>query len=377
MIIGINLISLPDEKGTGAFRYLQMLFKAMEGYIIEDAHFIVYKQRQISEKYIDFPSSQNVEFVNVPMLGRGFKRILFEQTLFLRYLGSCDVLYSYCTSMPLLAKCRKVFTLHDVYYLTTKQRYGWLQRTYLSMVTKLYCKVCDKIITVSKYSYDEIKKYLRVSDDKLALTYNFVIQGTEKKLVRPSSLYDVDGNSVNIDKRFFFYVGNLQPGKNIRGMIDGFLKYMGNRDDVQLIIAGKPTTCGDRILNYVSGHKNIHYIGYQPRVNVEWLFANCLSVVLLSFCEGFGIPPIEGFSFGRPALTSNTTSLPEVVGDAGCKVNPYDISDIANGFSIMEAHCEDFVRHIPEQMMKFDPKISVETFMRSLGLLDFKVNKSS
>lgn len=122
-----------------------------------------------------------MDFVNVPKLGRGLKRILFEQTLFLRYLGPCDVLYSYCTSMPLFARCKKVFTLHDVYYLTTRQRYGWLQRTYFSIVTKLYCRVCDKVITVSKFSYGEIKKYLRVNDDKLALTYNFVIQETEKK----------------------------------------------------------------------------------------------------------------------------------------------------------------------------------------------------
>lgn len=71
-------------------------------------------------------------------------------------------------------------------------------------------------------------------------------------------------------------------------MIDGFLRYVGNRDDVQLVIVGKPTTNGVRILNYVSGHKNVHYIGYQSRNNVEWLLANCLSVVLLSFCEGFG-----------------------------------------------------------------------------------------
>lgn len=375
MIVGINLISLPDEKGSGAFRYLQMLFKAMEGYIIEDTHFIVYKQRQISERYIGFPSFQKVDFVNVPKLGRGLKRILFEQTLFLRYLGPCDVLYSYCTSMPLFARCKKVFTLHDVYYLTTRQRYGWLQRTYLSIVTKLYCRVCDKVITVSKFSYGEIKKYLRVNDDKLALTYNFVIQATEKKLERPSHLYDVDGKLVNIDKRFFLYVGNLQPGKNIQGMIDGFLRYVGNRDDVQLVIVGKPTTNGVRILNYVSGHKNVHYIGYQSRNNVEWLLANCLSVVLLSFCEGFGIPPIEGFSFGRPALVSNTTSLPEVVGDAGWKVNPYNVCDIANGFSIMEANCEDFARHIPEQMVKFDPKTSVETFMETLGINNFTVNK--
>ncbi|MCD8183580.1 MAG: glycosyltransferase [Bacteroides sp.] len=61
-------------------------------------------------------------------------------------------------------------------------------------------------------------------------------------------------------------------------------------------------------------------------------FSRCLAVVLLSFIEGFGIPPLEGFSYGKPALVSNVCSLPEVVDGAGVLVDPYDILSISNGY---------------------------------------------
>lgn len=372
MKIGINLIALPAEKGSGAFRYIQMLLKAMGEYNLLDCEFIVYKQTQISNSYIGIPTSLKVRYVNVPTLGMGMKRVLFEQTLFYKYLEPCDVLYSYCTSMPLLARCKKVFTLHDVYYITTKQRYGWLQRTYLKWMTKLYCTMCDRIITVSKFSYNEILQYIGVKEEKMALTYNFIFKNKDKTTIRPSELKDADGNTVDIDVPYFFYVGNLQPGKNIKGMIDGFVQYAGNRKDIQLIIAGKPTTYGNEMMKYVKNHNNIHYVGYQSRDNVDWLLAHCKAVVLLSFCEGFGIPPIEGFGYGRPALTSNTTSLPEVVGKAGFQVDPHNIEQIGNGFKTLEERNEEFLPYIPEQLAKFDPLVSVETFMDVLGIEYYK-----
>ena len=354
-----------------------MLLQAMGEYEIRNCEFIIYKQTQISELYIGIPNSLNVKYVSVPNLGMGIKRVIFEQTLFYKYLEPCDVLYSYCTSMPLFAKCKKIFPLHDVYYITTRQRYGLLQRAYLTFMTKVYCWLCDKVLTVSKFSYEEIVKYIGVSESKLSLTYNFVLPKSNYIPMRPDDLNDVHGKSVDIDKPFFFYVGNLQPGKNIKGMIDGFLEFVQGRSDVQLIIAGKPTTYGDEMVKYVDGKDCIHYIGYQSRNNVDWLLAHCKAVVLRSFCEGFGIPPIEGFSYGRPALTSNTTSLPEVVGGAGFMVNPFDVQDISNGFRHIEAYCEEFIKNIPEQLAKFSSRVSVETFMNELGIVDYKLKKKS
>ena len=82
MIIGINMIALPAQSGGGPFRYFQMLLKKIAEYELIDVSFIIYKQKQISIEYLAVPSSLNVEYVDVPNLGFGIRRILFEQTLF-------------------------------------------------------------------------------------------------------------------------------------------------------------------------------------------------------------------------------------------------------------------------------------------------------
>lgn len=369
MKIGINYISLPSEKGSGVFRYMQLMFKAMADYNIGKVHFIIYKQKQISAKYLGIPDEFDVEYIDVPTLGSGMKRVLFEQTLFYFFLKPCDILYSYCTSLPLLTRCKKVFTLHDVYYLTTKERYGLLQRTYLSWVTKLYCKACDKVMTVSQYSYNEIMKYLGLKDDKLVLTYNFILHNGNAVIKRPDRLTDVFGNLIDIDKPYFFYVGDIQPGKNIKNMVDGFLQYAIGRKDIQLLVAGKSQTpYGEEMVSYMQSLKNVSYLGYLSREAVNWLQANCKGTVLLSLCEGFGIPPLEGFSYDKPALTSNTTSLPEVVGRAGVMVDPTRIDQIAFGYKSLEEQHDVYIHYIPEQLAKFDPHKSVERFMDTLGI---------
>lgn len=80
------MIALPAQSGGGPFRYFQMLLKKIAEYELIDVSFIIYKQKQISIEYLAVPSSLNVEYVDVPNLGFGIRRILFEQTLFYLYL---------------------------------------------------------------------------------------------------------------------------------------------------------------------------------------------------------------------------------------------------------------------------------------------------
>ncbi len=352
-----------------------MLLQAMGNYQLPDCEFVVYKQQHISETYIGIPDSLRVRFINIPSIGSGMRRILFEQTLFYKYLEPCDVLYSYCTSMPLFTHCKKIFTLHDVYYLTTKQRYGWAQRTWLKYITKIYCKKCDTILTVSQYSKNEIVKYLNIPPRKLVLTYNFVLP-TSSHPEFPNNIMDIHGKKIDLQKKFYLYIGNLQPGKNIKGMIDGFAQYAVDRDDVQLIIAGKPTTDGEIILKQINNIPNIHYIGYQSRENIDSLLAHCNATVLLSFCEGFGIPPIEGFQYGKPTLAANTTSLPEDVGSAGVLVDPYDTAAISHGYLELEENYTQYAAKTTEQLNKFSATQSVETFISALSIKNFTKNKS-
>lgn len=368
MIVGINLIAQSNEKSTGAFRYVQLMLQAMSEYKLDNCKFIVYHQESVSQDYLAIPESLDVEYVQVPAVGGGFKRVLFEQTKFYSYIKPCDVMYSYCTSLPLFVKAKKVFTLHDIYYLTMKDRYSWLQTQYLKIITSLYLKRCDKVLTVSEYSYNEILKYTCCKKEKLDITYNFLLPKNEERIPFQGRITSLDGEEIDLTKPYFLYVGNLQPGKNIIGMVDGFVHFCNGKDDYQLLIVGSPRYNGEEIKRRITSVNNVKVLGYQPRVNVEYLFSNCLGVVLLSFCEGFGIPPLEGFGYGKPALTSNQMSLPEVVGKAGCLVNPYNTKEIAVGFQQIINKREEYCKHIPTQLDKFNFHKSVEKFMDTLGI---------
>lgn len=367
MIVGINLIAQSNEKSAGAFRYIQLMLQAMGDYKLDNCKLIIYHQETLRQEYISIPKKLDVEFIKVPAVGSGMKRILFEQTKFYSYIKPCDVMYSYCTSLPLFVKARKVFTLHDIYYLTMKERYSWLQTQYLKLVTSLYLEICDKVLTVSEYSYNEILKYTCCKKEKLEVTYNFLLPKNQyaQSIDR---IVSIDGEVVDFSKPYFLYVGSLQPGKNILGMVDGFKLFSGNSSDYQLLIVGQPLNDGEDIMRKIKTVANVKVLGYQSRENVEFLFSNCISVVLLSFCEGFGIPPLEGFGYGKPALVSDKMSLPEVVGKAGCLVNPYDIEEIAKGFELMIQNNKEYIEHIPAQLKKFDCHASVEKFMDALGI---------
>jgi len=365
--IGINLIALFSEQGSGAFRYIKLILQEMGSYNLFDCKFIVYKQKCISEEYLDIPKTLDLEYVNVPNVGRGFKRILFEQTLFYKYIKPCDVFYSYCSSMPLFLNARKVFTLHDVYFLTEKERYGAIQRNYLKFVTWLYIQASSKILTVSQFSKNEIMKYYRVSSDKLIITYNFV-----KPIPKIGSIIgdvlDEKGNRIDLKVPFFLYVGNIHPGKNITRMVKGFEIFNKKAHKYQLLICGKPANNSDAIIAVIREYSDVHYLGYQSREVVDYLFQNCVAVVLISLCEGFGIPPLEGIQNHKPALVSSGTSIPEVIGNAGVCVNPRNVEDIANGYEKIIKNKKSFEPYYDLQIKKFSPKDSVEAFMNTLGI---------
>ena len=101
--------------------------------------------------------------------------------------------------------------------------------------------------------------------------------------MKPEYFEDIHGRRIQMEKPFFFYVGDLQPGKNIKGMVDGFAKYAKGRSDIQLLIAGKSSKYGDAVVKYIKDMENVFYLGYLSRNDINWLQSNCVATVLLSF----------------------------------------------------------------------------------------------
>lgn len=358
---------LSSEQGAGSFRYIKLLLQELGKYNLNEHRFVIYKQKCISKDYLSIPSNLNCEYIDTPNVGKGLKRILFEQTLFYLYIKKCDVFYSYCSSMPVFVKAKKVFTLHDVYFLTEKERYGFLQRTYLKYITLLYIKISQKILTVSMYSKNEILSHYKINPEKISITYNFIIQ-EDKASATLEKILDYRKREIDLRRPFFLYIGNIHPGKNIIRMVEAFNMFNHNKHQYQLLICGKPANQGRGIIERIEKVNDVVYLGYQPRKCVDYLLHQCVSVVLVSLCEGFGIPPLEGISNHKPALVSEGTSLPEVIGAAGVCVDPRNVEDISKGYSEIVRNYDSYVIHCDEQLNKFSSKESVETFLKEIEI---------
>ena len=136
-----------------------------------------------------------------------------------------------------------------------------------------------------------------------------------------------------IKGRYVLFVGTLQPKKNLPRLLEAFTMMQKDFPDVQLVIAGKRWKQFSHgkfaKLLEVSQTSSIRVIGYVSDTDLPPLVSGAECLVLPSLYEGFGIPVLEAMALGTPVAASNTTSLPEVVGDSGILFDPTDVSDIA------------------------------------------------
>lgn len=360
--IAINLISFANDRMVGTLVFTRRLLKEWIRHYGENYEIHVYMQNHLSLDVFGIPELNNITIIKVPQFRNSIHRILFEQTLFYRYLKPADIYFSPSLSMPLFAKGKKIVTLHDMIPFINKNKYGIIRNSYVQIFTQLYVKHSDKIITVSSNSKKDIIKYTECNPENIKVVYNFIPK--EEKLSATileelSSKTDID-----LSKPFFITVCTLQPGKNLERLIDAFSIFHKENENYRLFIVGGNGWNYESIIDKISkssARDNIIRLGYRDDAELQMLYRFCEGVVYVSLYEGFGIPPLEGFLFNKICLASNNSSLPEVVGKAGLLVDPYDSNEIAEGLRRL-IHEKEAYKHIQEQLTKFDSFLQVSIF---------------
>lgn len=234
--------------------------------------------------------------------------------------------------LPKDKTCPFVITLHDVIPYRLPETVG---PQYLSIYTKEIPEIipkCDGIITVSEYSKQDIVEALNFPPEKIYVTHLaaediYFPQNKEACKTFISKKYDVKD-------KFILYVGGFSPRKNIKGLIQAYSIIKPKlRENYKLVILGKKgrSYYDYRDLAYSLGLKeDVVFTGYVPLEELP-LFYNAAEIFCYpSFYEGFGLPPLEAMACGTPTLASNTTSIPEVLGDDALYINPGDVQDMAN-----------------------------------------------
>lgn len=223
---------------------------------------------------------------------------------------------------------KKVITIHSLMSIFYPKYNigGWLAyKLFGKKISK-----ADRVITVSKFLKQELIKYLKVPEEKIKVIYN----GKDEKFkpVDQEEIAEIK-QRYNLDSSFILYVGVLQPLKNIPTLIKAYYKLKKKGIKHKLVIAGGKGWMYKeifRIIEKLNLQKEIIFTGHVPNDELPKLYAAADLFVFPSIYEGFGMPPLEAMACGTPVITSDRGALPEVVGDAGIMVNPYDVDELAN-----------------------------------------------
>ncbi|HET8630450.1 MAG TPA: glycosyltransferase family 1 protein [Thermomicrobiales bacterium] len=234
--------------------------------------------------------------------------------------------------LPPALPCPGVVTVHDVAFLAHPEAFRPAKRRYLTLMTGLSARRAARVIAVSGHTRDELVRRLGVPAGKVRVVYNGV-----DPAFRPLPAAEVARFRAarGLPARTVLYLGTLEPRKNLRGLLDAFAR-LDAGNDVGLVVAGAKGWLYDDVFAAVEQlglGGRVRFVGHVPGEELP-LWYNAADVFAYpSLYEGFGLPPLEAMACGTPVVTSATSVLPEVVGDAGLLADPRDPADLATALA--------------------------------------------
>ena len=303
------------KKVTGVERYAVELSRALKK-IDQNILFVSPKNKFINSNI------KNLETVEAGY----FNNYLWEQIelpLFL-YRNKKPLLVNPVNTAPIFYD-NQILVVHDIAFLHNPEWYTKKAAVFFKFIVGKSIKASKKIITVSNFSKNELIKYLKIPPEKIEVIHSGI----------PSSILKyANYNYPNEFGDYILSVSSLEPRKNIKSLIEAFIKL--NRKDIKLIIVGKknPLVFNDAKLG-IGKHDNIIFLGYVEDEALAKLYKNARLFAYLSYYEGFGFPPVEAIACGCPTMVSNTSSLPEICGENAEYCDPQNINEITGKIESM------------------------------------------
>lgn len=243
-----------------------------------------------------------------------------------------DILHVQYTAPP-FAPCSVVTTIHDLSFEhlpETFKRRSWRQ---MRLTVRRSARAAAHVITDCNYSREDILRTYGLSPERvtatpLAASSRFKPVEDAAEISRVREKYGIVGD-------YILTVGSIQPRKNIPRLISAYAALCRERkvESVpKLVIVGKRAWLYEETLNAAENsavRNQIFFTGYVPEEDLPCLYTDARCFIYPSYFEGFGIPPLEAMGCGTPTITANRTCFPEVIGDGGLMVDPFDIEAIS------------------------------------------------
>lgn len=359
MIIGIdgNEANVSQRVGVGWYAY-ELLWSL---YRLQDIKnhkntFIIYLKNPPTS---DFPK-ENIYWRYKIISGESFW-VLTKLMPALLTTEKMDVFFSPSHYLPLLSRSPKVFLLHDLGYLKFSEQFKKYDYWQLKYWTAISIIVSKYIISPSKSTANDIVRHYPFVHKKVKI----VPHGYDEKKFNqniPKFLVRQITKKYRISKDYILFLSTLKPSKNIEGLLEAYKIILERSisNDVLLVIAGKKGWLFESIFDKTKSlglEKKVIFTDYIPEDEKPAIIAGAKIFVLPSFWEGFGIDLLSAMACGVPVVVSKSSSISEVVGEAGVFFNPYDSFDIANAIEkVLKMNSKEYTSLVKKgfrQVQKF------------------------
>ena len=221
-----------------------------------------------------------------------------------------------------------VATIHDLAFEHMPETFTWRGSMQLKLTVRRTARRAARIATVSEYSRQDLLRTYHLAPEKVTVTYNGIESHFTPQPTSPGEAEDVR-QRFGINREFLLAVGSLQPRKNLIRLIRAYAKLRGENSGFapQLVIVGRKLWLTSEIFAEVRRQRwaeDVILTGYVTDEDLPKLYRAATAFVYPSLFEGFGLPPVEAMACGTPVITSNNSSLPEVVGNAAVLIDACD-----------------------------------------------------
>ncbi len=260
--------------------------------------------------------------------------------------GRIDVFHSLSSVIPYLKICKFVVTVPDLIPFVLNEKK--IDKLLLNLRFREWLwmkslRKADRIITFSENSKKDIIELLGIPEEKIEVIY--LSADARFGPVRDRQAIAKIMGRYSVNQKFVLYVGGFAEHKNIERLVRTFYEFSLSSDDKwQFVLAGKlpdekiedaddwtinePVRKTKSLITKLGLDAKVIFTGFVPEQDLPALYSAASVFVFPSLYEGFGLPPLEAMACGTPVVASNTSSLPEVIGDAGVLVNPFSIDEI-------------------------------------------------
>lgn len=333
--IALDMRAVQTHKKTGIPNYMIHLVDQFAAIDDRNKYILFYNAMKSIKPYIlEF---ENIRFKNVvtripnKVLEFCWDKISFPRIEVLT--GELDVFHATHFIAPPVAKAKTVLTIHDLAFLKFPKLFTSAQGQQFSRLCKQSCHKSNTIISISASTKIDLVNLLAIPPEKIT---NIPLASREifRPITKTEDSIDMAARYSLFDN-YILFVGTIEPRKNPMRLIQAYAQLPDYiRNDFHLVLAGGRGWLCDGVytepqrLGLPEG--SVKFLDYVPDEDLVYLMNGASVFVYPSLYEGFGLPPLEAMACGVPVISSNISSIPEVVGDAGILVDPYSVEELSN-----------------------------------------------